>query len=223
PGAVAPVGVLAAHVTHPRKFAEDDIHFLQAVAVVLSLAIERRRSEQSIERLAAFPRCNPNPAIELNAEARLTYANGAAGETARSFGCHSVLELLPDGYEQIVRSSLASGQSLLHQQVVRDRRTLAWSFFPISTGQVVHSYAEEITNKLELESQLRQLQKMECVGQLAAGLAHDFNNVLTIIRGHADMLLGDQTLASPRISSLNKILGAVERASNLTRQLLTFS
>lgn len=78
-------------------------------------------------------------------------------------------------------------------------------------------------HRLELERQLRQAQKMEAVGQLAAGVAHDFNNILTIVHGHATMLglrLGED---GPHAKSLEQIRLSVERAANLVRQLLTFS
>jgi signal transduction histidine kinase/ActR/RegA family two-component response regulator len=77
--------------------------------------------------------------------------------------------------------------------------------------------------RLELEGQLRHAQKMEAVGQLAAGVAHDFNNILTIIHGHATMLglqLGEK---GSHAKSLEEIRISAERAANLVRQLLTFS
>ncbi len=82
---------------------------------------------------------------------------------------------------------------------------------------------EDITKRLDLEAQLRHSQKMESVGQLAAGVAHDFNNVLTIIKGHADLLLATTDLPAEYSASLEKISSAADRAANLTRQLLTFS
>jgi PAS domain S-box-containing protein len=83
--------------------------------------------------------------------------------------------------------------------------------------------AEDLTDKRKLESELRQAQKMEAIGQLAAGVAHDFNNVLTIIQGHASLQLGLPDLDSDVANSFRYIASAAERAANLTRQLLAFS
>jgi two-component system, NtrC family, sensor kinase len=77
--------------------------------------------------------------------------------------------------------------------------------------------------RLDLERQLRHAQKMEAVGQLAAGVAHDFNNILTIIHGHATMLGLRLETEGPNAKSLGQIRISVERAANLVRQLLTFS
>lgn len=81
----------------------------------------------------------------------------------------------------------------------------------------------DITERLQLEEQFRQAQKMESVGRLAAGVAHDFNNMLTVISGHAALLLAERDLKPHMAESLNQIVGAAERAGNLTRQLLAFS
>jgi signal transduction histidine kinase len=81
----------------------------------------------------------------------------------------------------------------------------------------------DVTGRTVLEAQLRQSQKMEAFGQLAAGVAHDFNNILTVIQGNTS-LLGTETLERKEERAARAdILVAAERASNLTRQLLTFS
>jgi two-component system NtrC family sensor kinase len=80
----------------------------------------------------------------------------------------------------------------------------------------------EIAERTAMEQQLRQAQKMEAVGQLAAGVAHDFNNILTIILGQVS-LLSESPLAGSIAESVGEIRDSAERAASLVRQLLAFS
>jgi two-component system cell cycle sensor histidine kinase/response regulator CckA len=82
---------------------------------------------------------------------------------------------------------------------------------------------ESVTKELELESQLRQSQKLEALGQLAGGVAHDFNNVLAAINGFAQLLLEDLPADDARRHDVDEIVKAAERATRITRQLLAFS
>ena len=106
-----------------------------------------------------------------------------------------------------------------------EERQVLFSVEPFELGSGPHwlLILQDITNQMKLESQLRHSQKMEAVGQLAAGVAHDFNNILTIIHGNAS-LLQDQPGQDPACAeSLNDIIVAAERAARLVRQLLAFS
>ena len=75
----------------------------------------------------------------------------------------------------------------------------------------------------ELHAELSQAQKMESVGRLAGGVAHDFNNMLSVILGHSELAIGGLSPEHPVFTNLQEILMAAERSANLTRQLLAFA
>ncbi|MHB1111339.1 MAG: cell cycle histidine kinase CckA, partial [Devosia sp.] len=87
----------------------------------------------------------------------------------------------------------------------------------------VNVYALDMTEQRKLEAQFAQGQKMQAVGQLAGGVAHDFNNVLTAIIGFTDLLLLKHKPGDPSFSDLMSIKNSANRAAGLTRQLLAFS
>lgn len=89
-------------------------------------------------------------------------------------------------------------------------------------SRIVQGIGRDITERKKLEQQLRQSQKMEAIGQLAGGVAHDFNNIMTVILGYGSLLKEQIPEDSPATASLKAIQDAAERATSLTRQLLAF-
>jgi PAS domain S-box-containing protein len=94
-----------------------------------------------------------------------------------------------------------------------------------TAGKILHYVAikEDVTERRALESRLQQAQKMEAVSQLAGGIAHEFNNIFTVIMGHANLLKSSGRLAAEDAATAAEISAAVRRAAGVTRQLLIFS
>jgi C4-dicarboxylate-specific signal transduction histidine kinase len=184
---------------------------------------QRKKSEAENQKLACFPELNPNPVLEFSVDGVLIYFNEAAHQLAISLQTTHPIPILPRDHGDIVKECVRTGRSRMNHETVIKNRTISWSFFPIQSSQAVHCYAVEITERLNLEAKVRQAQKMESVGQLAAGVAHDFNNILTIIQGYTSLLQASGQFNAEQKESLNLVAEATHRAANLTRQLLTFS
>jgi len=91
-----------------------------------------------------------------------------------------------------------------------------------SVGPCLLFAALDITDRIQLEEQLRESQKVEAIGLLARGVAHDFNNILTIIHGHTRLIRMQNGVSPSGLDSIKQIEEAAQRAANLTRQLLAF-
>jgi two-component system cell cycle sensor histidine kinase/response regulator CckA len=146
---------------------------------------------------------------------------------------HSVLELNlwvnPEGRKDLVGQVTATGECHSMEVAFRakDGRTvpclLSATGLMIEGESCMLSIIRDISESKRLEDQLRQAQKMEAVGQLAGGVAHDYNNILTAMLIQLGLLLNDPLLAPEVKNSLKELEHAAERATNLTRQLLLFS
>ncbi len=99
-----------------------------------------------------------------------------------------------------------------------------WSVLD-GTGEIsyLEILAENVTERKQLENQLRQAQKMQAIGQLAGGVAHDFNNLLTVVEGHVEMMLSEVPPSDRLRHRLEEVEKAAQLASTLTRRLLAFS
>jgi len=212
-------------------------------------AIEGAEAEESLRRerdlISRITETSPVAIVMANAAGIITFANhkaeGVLGLTKEAVGQRTCTVLdwsLTDldgnpmvGKPSPLKGVLSSGQPVqdVHHavQVSGRRVVLSTNAAPLldAAGKVdgMIVTVEDISDRLNLEAQLRQSQKMECVGQLAAGVAHDINNVLTVIQGHAGILLNNMQAGAGSEKSLKQICAAAERAAKFIRQLLMFS
>ncbi|MEX2109085.1 MAG: MASE1 domain-containing protein [Gemmatimonadaceae bacterium] len=124
-------------------------------------------------------------------------------------------EALAEGSAQEVQWQRKDGSQIwvdLHTRSVRDAAGIASS----------EGFVYDVTVRKQMERQLGQAQKMEAIGQLAGGVAHDFNNILTVIGSCTDFILDDKALPDQHRADLADVKKAADRATSLTRQLLAF-
>ena len=146
------------------------------------------------------------------------------------------LFLLPDyrlhSEEMIIRLQNADqeagvGERFEYEAVRRDGRRIkvetALTALRRGDGHVFNGFVRDLTEKIAAEEQLKQAQKMESVGQLTGGVAHDFNNMLTVITGTID-ILADAVADKPQLAAIAKLISeAADRGAELTGHLLAFA
>jgi two-component system cell cycle sensor histidine kinase/response regulator CckA len=169
----------------------------------------------------------------LRVNQRLSQLLGFSPEELTALDSRSLTDADDIDADAAVRSRLMAGTLDRHLAARRYRRkdsreisvNLMMSLYRDANGEPRYFIAiiEDTSERLSLEDQLRQAQKMEAVGRLAGGIAHDFNNLLTAILGYANFVLEDLDAAHPSRRDVEEIRKAGESASSLTRQLLAFS
>lgn len=198
---------------------------------------ERRAAEQAVKASAAYHRTileNIGDAIFIaDPEGRYVYVNPRACELT-GYGVEELLRLrVTDTYPPERRdeaaghvSAVAAGRPIVLERPLlrKDGRIVVVeaNARPLSAGQMLAT-VRDVTERRELEQKLLQAQKMEAVGRLAGGVAHDFNNMLTAIFGYTDLMSEDLPPDSPMRQDIAEVRKAAQRASGLTRQLLAFS
>ncbi|MBU5612365.1 response regulator [Geomonas azotofigens] len=146
------------------------------------------------------------------------------GRTSTSLGWISPLDRKALIDKLQVEGHVAGTVVTLH---AKDGRTLKGEYYcqriTVDGCERFLAIALDITERVKLEEQLRHSQKLEAVGVLAGGVAHDFNNILTVIGGYCELLKLDLPPENPARDKVMQISAAADRAANLTRSLLAFS
>ncbi len=135
-------------------------------------------------------------------------------------------QILQEGMPAAVREGAWSTETFLLHRSGREipvSLVLRSHLTPRGAVEFFSVTARDITERKRAEEELRQAQKMEAVGRLAGGVAHDFNNVLTVIKGNAQLLLLEVPEGHPMREEITEIDGAASRAAALTQQLLALS
>ena len=214
----------------------------EIVGVVLSTRdiTQRKALERAQRRLATAVEQAAETIVITDVQGRILYANPAF-EKITGYSLQEALGLNP----RVLKSGKHDAtfyaemwKTLVKGEVWRGRfinRRKDGSLYeedasitPIrdAAAQIVSYVAvkHDVSREVELEAQLRQAQKLEAIGQLAAGVAHSFNNMLAVIRGNAELLLlNEEPLTLGARECLMHVIGTADRAANLTRQLLIFS
>lgn len=223
------------------RFGDRETEILQFVSNQVAMAIERQRAEDKLRESEATYRSivehAPYGIYRSTPEGRFLAANSAL---VRMLGYASkeevrCLDLSTDVYcdageRARVLTHVADREDATVEVMWKrkDGRAIAVRISGHAvrnaggTVQYYETVVENVSERQMLEAQLRQSQKMEAIGQLAGGVAHDFNNILNVILGYTELLQRQTTFPDPQRDKLEEIRKAGQRAAALTRQLLAF-
>lgn len=230
-------------VNDEKQFSEEVDNLLKMSGEIFASAIHRRdlisHSIRMEEKYSTLFSETEDVVFISTPEGKFLDMNPAG---AKMFGYSSVKEVLdldiekafyfdPKDREKFKKAMRTKGRVKDYEMVIRDKK--GEKIFVLETSTAVRNEKGEIvayqgimrdeTYRKQLEQQLFQAKKMESIGMLAGGVAHDFNNILTTIRGYADLMMLNMKSTDPLFNDVDNIIKGVKRAEDLIRQLLAFS
>lgn len=223
----------------PEYYTQKDIDNATYYADLAWDIIERKQNEMEMRRLFSALNQSPVSIITTDINGNIEYVNPKFTEIT-GYTLEEVMgknpRILKSGetpqeeYQKLWETILSGKEWRGEFHNRRKDGSLFWeraSIAPVlnENGKITNfiGIKEDITREKNLENQLRQAQKMESVGRLAGGVAHDFNNMLMVIIGNTEMALNMVDRKSPVFDDLQEILNAARRSAELTRQLLAFA
>jgi PAS domain S-box-containing protein len=231
------------HVINEVPFSNKNNSFLQICGDIFASAIQRRdhiahsiRMEEKYSHLFAEIE---DIVFISTPEGRFIDINPAG---AKMFGYSSVKEIMgldiqksfymnPKDREKYIKEMQRKGRVKDYELLIKNKKgedvyvTETSSAVKDENGVIIayQGILRDVTYQRQLEQRLFQAKKMESIGMLAGGVAHDFNNILTTIRGYADLMMMNLKSSDPFFKDVDNIIKGVKRAEDLIRQLLAFS
>ena len=237
-----PVGILCLYFNRPYQFTDADRRLLGIFAAALGGEENRKRTDAELrasdERYRQIVQTANEGIWVTDEQDQVTFANhrlarmlGYTPEELMHRPARDFVDPADLGDHEYRLQSARQGQASQFERRLRHkdgREFWTWvSGSPLfdDNGQYRGAFAmfTDVTERRHLEAQLRQVQKLESVGQLAGGVAHDFNNILAAIMMHLSLLRQNPELDQDTAEALKELEVETKRAANLTRQLLMFS
>lgn len=201
---------------------------------------ERKKAEEALRRSETFfrelfeksaePQLLVDPStgkiLDVNERAERFYGWSRTEMKEKSYGD---LSQNPGGLEREKWTPSVPGPGKIflerHRTASGEIRTVEISIGPVTLNGVPYllCFVHDVTEREKLQEQLRQAQKMETIGQLSSGVAHEFNNILQVINGFTEMALADTPEESPNRERLHKVMENGLKGARLVQQLLAFS
>jgi PAS domain S-box-containing protein len=223
----------------PSGYQAEDQEAMEALSVAIAEAFERRRADTERKRLMAAIGQSGEVVMVTDPKGTIQYVNPAF-EAVTGYTPQEALGQNPrilksgeqdEAFYRDLWTTISSGKTWNGRMVNKRKDGTLYTedavISPVydAAGAIVNYVAvkRDVTEHLRLAAQFHQAQKLESLGRLAGGVAHDYNNMLSVILGYTEMAMARVDRADPLYHDLKEIRGAARRSADITRQLLAFA